>query len=304
MRPAGREAEQIAQLAWVLFIGAAILWLLVMALFVYITKQNPRPLSRRWAEALIIGGGGIFPVIVLGILLVWTLPLMPAQRMPGDGLTIRVTGKQWWWKVEYLDANGDEANTVVSANEIRLPKGRRTEIVLAADRVIHSFWIPALAGKTDMIPGQTTRMALEPTKTGTFRGVCAEFCGESHALMAFDAVVLEEPAFKAWLAAEREPADAPRTAAERRGAEVFLTQGCGACHAVRGTPAQAQIGPDLTHFGSRLTLGAGSFDNRSAERQSWVAHAAAMKPGARMPAYASLSDEDLAALDRYLEGLK
>lgn len=301
--PAGREAEQIAKLAWVLFFAAAVLWTAMMGLFYYFTKHHPHPLSRRWAEALIIGGGGVLPVVALSALLVWTLPLMPDQRVTGDdGLTIRVTGTQWWWRVEYLVEGREQP--IVSANEIRLPVGQRTEIVLEAERVIHSFWVPALAGKTDMIPGRTNRMALEPTRTGIFRGVCAEFCGESHALMAFQAVVMEEDAFRAWLEKEAGDAAAPASPEARRGRELFLSQGCGACHTIRGTPAQADVGPDLTHVGSRKSLGAGSFDLTVETLAQWTSHAKAMKPGARMPAFTFLSTDELNAIATYLEGLE
>ncbi len=298
---AGREAEQLAGLFWVLLAGAVLLWLLLNGLFFYTTRLNPRPLSRRLAEGLIFGGGVAFPTVVLAAVLGYGLSIMPEQRAPGTGLTVRVTAEQWWWRVEYLPEDGSAA--ITSANEIRLPLDARTEIELGADRVIHSFWIPALAGKTDMFPGRQTRMALEPTEAGTFRGQCAEFCGASHALMAFQAVVMPPDDFAAWLAHERGPAVEPVDARAERGREVFMAEGCGACHAIRGTVASGKLGPDLTHVGSRQSLGAGILPPTTEAFARWIGHTEAIKPEVAMPSYATLGDDDLSDLAHYLKGL-
>ena len=170
--------------------------------------------------------------------------------------------------------------------------------------MIHSFWIPPLAGKVDMFPGRETRISLEPTRAGVFRGQCAEFCGESHALMAFAVRVLEPDAYAAWLAAEAGPARAPQGEVERRGRDVFLSEGCGACHAVRGTPAVGSFGPDLTHVGGRETLGAGILPNEADAMARWIAHTEAVKPGVSMPSYAHLGEDALAALVAYLGSLR
>lgn len=300
--PAGREAEVLAGLFWLLLAGAVVLWLLINGLFLYVMRIEPRPLSRRLAEGLIIGGGILLPTVLLAGLLAWSLSLMPAQRAPGTGPAIRVTGEQWWWRVEYLSPN--ENASVVAANELRLPVGARSELELVAARVIHSFWVPSLAGKVDMIPGRTNRLALEPVRTGTFRGQCAEFCGLAHALMAFDVVVMEPEAFAVWLAEQRKPAVEPASDAARRGRDVFLAEGCGACHAIRGTPANGRVGPDLTHVGSRATVAAGTLPAEAAALARWIAHPDLIKPGARMPAYDALAPSDLADLARYLEGLR
>ncbi len=299
--PAGREALVLADLFWVLLCGAIVLWLLVNALFLYVTRINPRPLSRRLAETLIIGGGVVFPTVLLGILLGYALSIMPEQRAAGTGLTVRITGEQWWWRIEYLPEDGGAP--VVSANELRLPKGQRTEIELAAARVIHSFWIPNLAGKMDMIPGRATRMALEPTRTGTFRGQCAEFCGMSHALMAFQVVVQEPADFAVWLAREGGPAVRPADDRAARGQDVFMAEGCAACHAIRGTPAKGTVGPDLTHVGGRATLAAGTLPNTEQAFAEWLAETDQIKPGVTMPTYHHLDPTALADLAHYLNGL-
>ena len=297
--PAGAEAAALLDLFWVLLVGAVVIWVALNGIFVLVTLVRPEPMSRRWAEALIIGGGVVFPTVGLGALLVYALPFVTDLR-PGPGEpAVRVTGEEWWWRVEYLTDGG----AVASANELRLPVGRPTEVALGADDVIHSFWIPALAGKMDMFPGRETRLTLEPFRTGVFRGQCAELCGTGHALMAFSAVVMEPAAFEEWLANEAAPARPPADARARRGRAVFLAEGCGACHAVRGTPAEGAFGPDLTHVGGRLTIGAGTLPNTADGFATWIAETHRVKPEVEMPEYELLGPEALADLAHYLDGL-
>jgi cytochrome c oxidase subunit 2 len=294
--PAGDGAERLATLFWVMLIGSAVLWLAVIALAVYAAKARPDRFSEAFGPALILWGGAILPTVVLTALLTYGLWLIPDLRGRGDGLRIHVSGEQFWWRVRYRAPNGVEAD---SANEIRLPVGQRVEFFLDAPDVIHSFWIPSLGGKLDMIPGRTNRLVLHPTKPGIYRGVCAEFCGASHALMAFSVVVTEADAFNRWLA------DEARSAAQGgRGAELFLANGCGACHAVRGTDANGKIGPDLTHIGGRRTIGAGILDNTAENLARFIRETEAIKPGSRMPSYNMLSREEAAAIASYLGSLK
>ncbi|MGR3571827.1 cytochrome c oxidase subunit II [Brevirhabdus sp.] len=302
LAPAGREAGEMASLFWVMLGGAVLLWLLVNGLFLYVTRINPRKMSRGWAEALIIGGGIVFPLVVITSLLGYGLSSMPQQRLPGDGLVIKIRGEEWWWRVEYWPEGADKP--IVAANELRLPAGQRTEIKLTANKVIHSFWVPAIAGKMDLIPGRENRLSVLPEKTGVFRGQCAEFCGLSHALMAFRAVVLSPDDFDSWLRAEAAPARPPAGGAPARGRDLFLSQGCGACHTVRGTPAAGRSGPDLTHVGSRLSLAAGTLAPTTENLVNWIRQPGAIKPGAKMPAYDDLPRADLAALAAYLKALE
>jgi cytochrome c oxidase subunit 2 len=190
---------------------------------------------------------------------------------------------------------------IESANEVRLPVGQRVEFTLDAEEVIHSFWIPSLAGKMDMIPGRTNRLVVEATETGTFRGQCAEFCGTSHALMAFAAVTMEEDAFQQWLRAEAQPAAGD---AADPGLQTFLAYGCGGCHTIRGTQADGRLGPDLTHVGGRKTLGAGILPNTVDGFREWIAHTQDVKPAARMPSFGMADEDDLLAMARYLESLQ
>lgn len=304
LAPAGADAEVIARLFWWMVGGALVIWVFVIGSAVYASRGRTGRHSERTANLFIIGGGVVFPTVVLAGLLAYGLFLMPrlGTAIDGDGLVIHVSGEQWWWRVRYLPPGGEPFEL---ANEIHLPVGERVELRLSSPDVIHSFWVPSLAGKMDMIPGRTTRLVLHPTRTGTFRGVCAEYCGTSHALMAFQAVVHEPESFRAWMERQRAPA-VPRTGstAAARGRELFTANGCGACHTVRGTPADGTVGPDLTHVGSRLTLGAGTLETTRDTFERWLARTDGVKPGVHMPAFGMLPEPDLRALAAYLDGLE
>lgn len=301
--PAGIEAQKIANLFLFMAAGAIVIWLLVVALAIHATVINPGRHSIRTARRLIVGAGVVFPVIVLTGLLVYGLALMPQLRAPvaNDGLRIAVSGEQWWWRVRYLLPDGEE---VTLANEIRLPVGERVEFRLSSPDVIHSFWIPSLAGKVDMTPGRTTTLALTPTRTGFYRGACAEYCGASHAHMNFAVVVMEPDAFDEWLRQQAQAAQKPASALAARGRDAFLFNGCGACHTVRGTAASGTVGPDLTHVGSRIGIAAGTLATSPADFRNWIDHPKAIKPDVHMPAFGMLPDDDLRAIAAYLDGLQ
>jgi cytochrome c oxidase subunit 2 len=302
--PAGRGAERIAELFWWMAAGAGLVWLIVLGLTLYTMRIQPEP-HRRSVATLIIGGGAVLPTVVLTGLLAYGLSLLPDLLAPvsAGSLHITVAGEQWWWRVRYLSPDGN-GQGVELANEIRLPVGEPVEFHLESPDVIHSFWIPSLGGKIDMIPGRTNRLALEPTRTGVFRGACAEYCGDSHALMSFYVVVVEKDDFTAWLEHQRQPAQPPTQPLAVRGQELFLANGCGACHTVRGVAAHGVVGPDLTHVGSRLSLGAGILPNAPEAFLQWIARTADVKPGVHMPAFGMLAPEDLQALAAYLDGLE
>jgi cytochrome c oxidase subunit 2 len=302
LAPAGRDAQYLAGLFWWMAGGAVVIWVIVIGLFIYALRR-PETHNRRRAAILIIGGGAVIPVIVLGFLLVFGLSALPelAAPAPEGSLTISVSGEQWWWRVRY-HAPGDRL--IETANEIRLPVGQPVEFRLQSADVIHSFWIPPLGGKVDMIPGRLTRLALEPTRTGVFRGVCAEYCGTSHALMAFDTVILDREDFMAWLEHQSRPARIPEHPLAARGSELFQANGCGACHTIRGTSADGSVGPDLTHVGTRLSIGAGTLENEHNHFLRWIARTNDAKPDVHMPAFGMLPPEDLKALAAYLGGLE
>jgi cytochrome c oxidase subunit 2 len=301
--PAGLGAERLGKLFIALTAGAAVVWCVTVGLALYATYARRAPAPRSLSSWLIIGGGVAVPAVVLTGTLAHGLALLPSLLPNADvaALKVEVAGEQWWWRVRYMSAAGTPVDV---ANEIHLPRGQAVLLELASDNVIHSLWIPALGGKTDMIPGRRTRLMLEPTKTGTYRGVCAEFCGASHALMAFRVVVHDRPAFDAWLAQQAAPAAAPTDGLAAAGAEGFLRNGCGACHTVRGTPAEGTVGPDLTHVGSRLSLGAGALPNDAAAFRRWIALTDEVKPSVHMPAFGMLPSADIRALAAYLEALQ
>ena len=298
---AGKDAEWIADLFTIMTVGALIVWAGVVAIAVYTIRVRESH-SQRAANLLIIGGGVVAPAIVLGALIAYGMPLVPrVLAVPPQGdLAIHVTAKQWWWRVQYRTPAG----SFETANELRLPVGERVALQLSSPDVIHSFWVPSLAGKMDMIPGRITRLALEPTKTGTFRGACAEYCGASHALMAFSVVVMEPEAFRDWLDAQARPAVVSSDRFAARGAEAFIANGCTACHTIRGTIAAGRIGPDLTHVGSRLRIAAETLPNDPEVLVQWISRADRFKPGVHMPAFRALADDELSALAAYLSGLK
>jgi cytochrome c oxidase subunit 2 len=222
---------------------------------------------------------------------------------PKDALIVAVTGHMWWWELRYRDpATGLE---VAGANELHIPVGRPVYFALASADVIHSFWVPALGGKMDMVPGRMQHLQLQADRPGTWRGACAEYCGDQHARMALHVVAEPPAAFDAWLAAQAAAAAPPATAALERGRDAFLAHRCNACHAVRGVSEESRLGPDLTHVGSRMFLGAGLMPNDADGLARWVAHTQQLKPGARMPSSHERIDEaGLQAIAAWLDQLK
>jgi cytochrome c oxidase subunit 2 len=222
--------------------------------------------------------------------------VMNSTAAPAKGstpITVDVTGHQWWWEVSY------PGSSVVTANEIHIPTKTRVAVVTSTADVIHSFWIPELNRKIDMIPGQSNRVLLVADKPGTYRGQCAEFCGLQHAHMAVLVIAQPRAAYDRWLAQNAKPA--PASAA--RGRHLFFSQSCADCHQIRGTDAHGRVGPDLTHVAGRTTLAAGEIPNTSARLLDWLKDPQHVKPGNKMPDLA-LSDADWRSLRDYLETLR
>lgn len=301
--PAGREAKSIADLFWWMTAGAVVIWLAVILLTVYAARTRSEARNQRRDRFLIIGGGAVVPTVVLTVLLVYGLAPIPVLLAPAPegSLKIIVSGEQWWWRVRYFPPGGEPFEL---ANEIRLPVAEPVQFQLDSPDVIHSFWIPSLAGKIDMIPGRVTYLSLHPTKMGVYRGACAEYCGTSHALMNFYVEVMSKEEFSSWVVQQAQPSQPPAEPTAARGQELFLATGCNACHTVRGTPARGVIGPDLTHVGSRLSLAAGTMPNEPDAFRRWIAHTAEVKPAVNMPSFHMLPPEDQQALAAFLEGLK
>jgi cytochrome c oxidase subunit 2 len=301
---AGFAAREIASLWWLLASGAVVIFLVVIGCAVYATRVAPRAHPDFAGTWFILGGGVVLPVVVLTLLLTHSFLLGRdlSRPLPPGALRIEVVGKQWWWEVRYLVPNRSEP--VVSANELRLPVGEPVELALTASDVIHSFWLPSIAGKRDMIPGQVNRLVLEAEEEGVYRGQCAEYCGGAHALMAFYAVAAPPDEFAAWLEREAGPAVEPDDAFLQKGRELFLESGCGTCHTIRGTEAQGTFGPDLTHLGSRRSLAAGILPNNIGAIAGWIVDSQHIKPANKMPSFNVFSGEELRALAAYLASLE
>jgi cytochrome c oxidase subunit 2 len=303
--PHGPDAERIATLAWTLFgLCGAVLVLVLLALWIALRGAGR---VRAWlaSERAVEIGGIAFPVVVLAGLLVygiWTTQAAFVAPEQDGALSISVSGEQWWWRIGYERPVG--GGTIASANEVRIPVGRDVVFTLTAADVIHSFWIPSLGGKVDMIPGTTNRLRLSADRVGVYRGQCAEYCGGPHALMAFHVVAMPEAEFDAWLDAEAGPAAPPANDEAVRGQALFVSAGCGACHTVRGTEAEGTIGPDLTHLGSRRSVGIDTLPMTAENVARFIADGQHIKPNNRMPPFRIFSEAELGAVAAYLAGLE
>jgi cytochrome c oxidase subunit 2 len=288
LRTAGPAADPATQLQWgLLGICAVVLASVGIALLLGLVRRRPRLTGRELAVRADEGGmrwiyvGVCVTVLTLSACAVWTVLTIRATTMPSAAadLTIEVTAAQWWWRARYRDK--DEPSVFSVANELHVPVGRPVRIELASEDVIHSFWIPQLAGKLDAIPGRINVLWLQAGRPGTYRGQCAEFCGEQHAHRAMVVVAEEPQAYAAWRVRQLQPV--PEATGRLAGGESVFVSHCGACHTVRGTPAGGILGPDLTHLMSRKTIAAGLLPNTPGNRAAWIADPQTIKPGSRMP---------------------
>lgn len=303
LSPASDDARMVADLAWWMFATATFIFVVTMGLLITGVAlrhgREARRISFRNATVMVVIGGVIAPIAA--IVAVSLSGVMIGDEVEGDGGSsgpvIEVHGKRWWWEFRYLDADGRVIAT--TANELHLPVGQRSTLQLMSDNVIHSFWAPNLQGKTDLVPGKVNTLYAEPDVAGRWRGQCAEFCGLQHGLMGFVVQADAPQDFDRWLQAQA----AGAAVTEGRGLQVFMDLGCGECHAIRGTAADGQKGPDLTHLASRRTLAAATIPNSRGNLGGWITSPQDIKPGALMPAFAPPPD-DLDALLIYLEALE
>lgn len=296
LEPSGTGAEVTFILTVAMTIAAAVIFVAVMACVWLAWRSQAK--GRTW---WIVTGGIVAPLVSLSVLFVASALMLRAAAGGEEParLSIEVTGYQYWWDVRY-DPDG---RALRDANEIWVPVGVPVRFILKSDDVIHSFWVPRLGGKIDMVPGRVNEFVLKATEEGRFRGQCAEFCGLSHPLMAFEVVAVSESAFGEFLDRLEAPVAAPSTERETAGQAVFLREGCAACHTVRGLAEGSGAGPDLSRLGTRASLGAGMWRMNVGNLAGWVADVQDMKPGANMPSYNLLSGPDLRALAHWLEGL-
>lgn len=297
--PAGPAAAEIAWLWWLMLgLASAVLLAVVVLLGVAVLKRRQDddeagpPLGDWWFVVL---SGLVVPSIILVALLFFTLRTTVSLRVPDAPLTIQVVGHKWWWEIHYPEGG------VTTANEIHIPAGQPVRLELSSADVIHSFWVPRLHGKMDLMPEHVNTFWIMADEPGVFRGQCAEFCGTQHALMALMVVAHAPGDFEAWLAEAARPVPAPQDSIQQRGFAVFM-DACAHCHAIAGTPADGRIGPDLTHMSSRLTIGAGTVPNTRGNLSGWIADPQPLKPGNLMPP-SFLPPEDLHALVDYLQSL-
>jgi cytochrome c oxidase subunit II len=307
--PHGSPALGLNLLIKFIMVVCAFVWVLVVAvLLVALTRRAPRAeplmLDRRTQERMrIVVMGSVAATVV--VISVFTLASYATTRTlsvaSGDELLIRVRAFQWWWDVTYPGARPDEG--IRTANEIHIPINRTVRIQLEAADVIHSFWVPSLAGKQDLIPGRNNDIRFSAARAGTYRGQCAEFCGLQHARMAMIVVAHEADAFETWRQSQLKSATDPPGAEEQAGRQLFVSKACGACHTVRGTAAAGTTGPDLTHVGSRRTVAAGVFETTRGSLAAWIADPQTIKPGNNMP-MVPLSADELHAVSAYMASLK
>ncbi len=308
--PVSAPAGEIATLGWFVLGVAAAIFLVVFGLLLYSVvrfraraSDEPREPAQLYGSNQIEFAWTAVPVLIVSVLVLTTIRTIydvQAAKEPPGALHIRVIGHQWWWEFQYPDLG------IVTANELHIPLSDSahptpTWLRLESADVAHSFWVPRLAGKTDLIPNKINTMWIAPHQTGTYLGQCAEFCGTQHAMMLLRVIVEPRPVFDQWVAAQR--LRVPSQSVEPHGRQVFESNACVSCHAVRGTSAHGTYGPDLTHLMSRQTLGSGVALNTPEHLKIWVDDPGRMKPGVLMPAM-NLSEKDLDELIAWMVTLK
>jgi cytochrome c oxidase subunit 2 len=308
--PHSEQAAHLAGLFWFFAIVCSIVWLLVAAALA-ISIRRPRrdddlpeedsPSQTQRKNWVVTGLAVLTAVILTAFTFVSFYATRDFTWANTHAITVKVTGQQWWWQIEYQ--NEDPAQLFATANEIHIPVGRPVTLQLEAADVIHSFWVPNLMGKQDMIPGRRNLLTLQASRPGIYRGQCAEFCGLEHAKMAILVFAEPQEKFEAWRRHQIEPAATPGAVQRVRGMQIFVHGPCASCHTVTGTDAGGQTAPNLTHFGGRATLAAGLLHNTPENLARWLADPQSLKPGSNMPKV-DLSQSDRAALVAYLEGLR
>jgi cytochrome c oxidase subunit 2 len=306
----GTSAISLKQLIILIVAGCSLVWMLVMIALIAALwrgrRERAQPtdldahVERRMSQTVLIAT--IATVMVIAGFTVASFFTTRALSVAGrDDITIKVHGAQWWWNVEYLDPQPERS--FQTANEIHIPVGRNIRFHLQGDDVIHSFWVPSLAGKQDLIPGRPNELTVRAEHAGVYRGQCAEFCGLQHAHMAFLVIADTKEEFDKWADAQRQPATITADEEAAAGRDAFLAKACVACHTIRGTSAAGTTGPDLTHVGGRKTIAAGLFETTRGSLAAWIADPQTLKPGNNMPMVPLTADE-LRSVSAYMASLK
>ena len=305
LEPAGVQAERIARL-WDVFLWVSIVVYVVVMLFLAAALLRRRPeivpnTTSPRVRTTVSVAVGVTILTLLALVIASVFTGRSIAGMPKNALQIAVIGHQWWWQIEYDDPV--ESNRITTANEITIPVGVPVTLHLQSNDVIHSFWVPNLHGKRDLIPGKRTTLSFRADKPGVYRGQCAEFCGYQHAKMALWIHAIPMGDYAKWVQAARLPSKPPSTALQRKGQEIFMTSPCPLCHTIRGTPANGKTAPDLTHFASRRSIAAGTLPNRSGFLAAWILDSQHIKPGNYMPQML-LDQGEVQPLVSYLESLR
>jgi cytochrome c oxidase subunit 2 len=308
MEPHGAAAFSLKQLIILIVAICSLVWTLVMVALIAAlwrgrrAEQRPAHVSRDTRMRNSVVAATALTVMVISGFTAASFFTTRSLNVSGhDDLTIRVRGSQWWWNVEYLDPSPDKR--FQTANEIHIPVGRNTRFQLEGDDVIHSFWVPSLAGKQDLIPGRPNELTVRADHIGVYRGQCAEFCGMQHAHMAFLVIAESQEQFDKWADGQRKPARAASDQEIATGRDAFLAKPCAACHTIRGTAAAGTTGPDLTHIGSRRYIAAGLFETTRGSLAAWIADPQTLKPGNNMPDV-PLTGDELRSISAYMASLK
>ena len=304
--PGGPQAGRIAQLWWLLLAVSTVVFIVVVAIMLAAVVRSERAdrITSERQMTSVVTGATVITTVILFVLLIASLSTGKALSVFANGkdvVQIEVTGHQWWWEVRY--PNSIASQIVTTANEIHIPVGRPVIIKGMAQDVIHSFWVPNLQGKRDLIPSRVTTISIQADRPAIFRGQCAEFCGLQHAHMSFLVIAESASRFSAWLDDQRGPAISPRSEMAVRGEHVFLAAPCVLCHTIRGIDAFGQVAPDLTHLASRQTLAAGTLPNTPGHLAGWIVDPQNIKPGTRMPPV-TVSATDMDPLLAYLGSLR
>ncbi|MDQ7028630.1 MAG: cytochrome c oxidase subunit II [Ardenticatenia bacterium] len=309
LNPASEQAGQVARLFNIELLVATLVFFIVEGLIIYVViryrqrgPDDPVPKQIHGSTVMELTWTIGTSVALLFVLIVFWQTMTTLAAPPADAATLEVVvrGQQWWWEFEYPEYG------FRTANELYIPVGQPVEFVLESDNVIHSFWVPRLGGKVDVVPGQQNRFWFQADKPGEYFGQCAELCGVQHAGMRFKVFALPPEKFAQWAEEQQQPAVEPTTDLAKFGKELFFTKGCAGCHAIAGTQAQGRIGPDLTHFASRTTVAAVA-PRTDGNVARWVYNSEAIKPGNIMwqtMKNVPLSSEEVDALVAYLQGLK
>src|SRR5581483_3963525 len=302
LHPAGPQAARIYDLYLLQMWVCGIVWVLVVAaLFIALWKRRGSSDERRMTR-VVTACGVVTALILLGFIVASAMTGRAFATVPANNaMNIEITGHQWWWEIQYPDYI--PSKRVTTANEIHIPTGRPIRFKVTSHDVIHSFWIPNLSGKLDLIPAHVNMTWLQADSPGVWRGQCAEFCGLQHANMSLLVIAESPEKFNAWIEDQRKPGAAPATPEQMRGQQVFLNGPCVLCHTIGGTQALATVGPDLTHLASRHTIAAGTLINTRGNLAGWITDAQRIKPGNRMPPV-NVPSEDLQPLLTYLESLQ